>query len=185
MNYHDIKKCDMLNGDGIRVSLWVSGCEHNCNQCQNPQTWAVDSGISFDVESKKELLKALEKKWISGITFSGGDPLNNNNLQEVLNLIEEIKRISSNKTIWLYTGYTWEEIMKYEFGSEYIKDDNVGYWNCDALRQIIVSKCDVLVDGRYEEDKRDITLRWRGSSNQRVIDVQQSIKDNKVVLYCQ
>jgi anaerobic ribonucleoside-triphosphate reductase activating protein len=75
--------------------------------------------------------------------------------------------------------------MKYEFGSEYIKDDNVGYWNCDALRQIIVSKCDILVDGRYEENNRDITLRWRGSSNQRVIDVQQSIKDNKVVLYTQ
>ena len=173
MNYHDIKKCDMLNGDGIRVSLWVSGCEHNCNQCQNPQTWDIDSGIT------------LKKGWISGITFSGGDPLNNNNLQEVLSIIEEIKQLSLNKTIWLYTGYAWEEIMKYEFGTEYIKDDNVGYWNCDALRQIIVSKCDVLVDGRYEEEKRDITLRWRGSSNQRVIDIQQSIKGNKVVLYCQ
>lgn len=167
MNYHNIKKCDMLNGDGIRVSLWVSGCEHNCNQCQNPQTWDVDSGILFDIETKNELIDALKKRWVSGITFSGGDPLNNNNLQEVLNLIKEIKQTVSNKTIWLYTGYTWEQCLKH------------------SVRKEIISKCDVLVDGRYEEDKRDITLRWRGSSNQRVIDIQQSFKNNKVVLYCQ
>lgn len=95
----------------------------------------------------------------------------------------EIRLQLPDKTIWLYTGYTWEEIMKYEFGSEYIKDNNVGYWNCDALRQIIASKCDVLVDGRYEENKRDIMLKWAGSRNQRVIDVQQSVKNNNVVLY--
>lgn len=185
MNYIKITKNDIANGEGVRVVLWLSGCSHNCKGCHNPQTHNPKSGTLFDEKVKKELFKSLEKTYVSGITFSGGDPLNNNNLQEVLNLIKEIRQIAPNKTIWLYTGYTWEEIMKYEFGSEYIKDDNVGYWNCDALRQIIVSKCDVLVDGRYEEDKRDITLRWRGSSNQRVIDIQQSIKDNKVVLYCQ
>lgn len=185
MKYIKITKNDIANGEGVRVVLWLSGCSHNCKGCHNPQTHSPKNGTLFDENAKNELFETLEKPYVAGITFSGGDPLNNNNLQEVLNLIEEIKHISPNKTIWLYTGYTWEEIMKYEFDSEYIKDDNVGYWNCDALRQIIVSKCDVLVDGRYEEDKRDITLRWRGSSNQRVIDVQQSIKDNKLVLFCQ
>ena len=181
----------MLNGDGIRVSLWVSGCEHNCNQCQNPQTWAVDSGISFDIESRKELLKALDNEWISGITLSGGDPLNRNNLHDTLNLIEEIKQSFPNKTMWIYTGYTWEQIMEPNC-VKCNKGNSIHEWVCNeadeflrGLRQSIVSKCDVLVDGRYEEDKRDITLRWRGSSNQRVIDIQQSIKDNKLVLYCQ
>ena len=136
----------MLNGDGIRVSLWVSGCNHNCNQCQNPQTWNINSGIPFDKDAEKELFEALEKNYISGITFTGGDPLHENNLECVLNLVNKIRLLIPNKTIWLYTGYTWEEIMKYESCSEYIKDENVGYWNCDALRQIIVSKCDILVD---------------------------------------
>lgn len=185
MNYHDIKKCDMLNGDGIRVSLWVSGCNHNCNQCQNPQTWNINSGIPFDKDAEKELFEALEKNYISGITFTGGDPLHENNLECVLNLVNKIRLLIPNKTIWLYTGYTWEEIMKYESCSEYIKDENVGYWNCDALRQIIVSKCDILVEGRYKENNRDITLKWRGSSNQRIIDVQQSIKENELVLHTQ
>ncbi len=185
MNYIKITKNDIANGEGVRVVLWLSGCSHNCKGCHNPQTHNPKNGTLFDERAKKELFKALGKTYVSGITFSGGDPLNNNNLQEVLNLIEEIRQVFPNKTIWLYTGYTWEEIMKYEFGSEYIKNDNVGYWNSDALRQIVVSKCDILVDGLYEEDKRDITLRWRGSSNQRVIDVRQSIKSNKVVLFCQ
>lgn len=126
-----------------------------------------------------------KRPYIKRISILGGEPLADKNLQDVLNLVNKFRLSLPKKNIWLYTGYTWEEIMKYEFSSEYIKDDSVGYWNCDALRQIIVSKCDVLVDGRYKENNRDITLRWRGSTNQRVIDVQQSIKDNKVVLYTQ
>ncbi len=191
MNYIKITKNDIANGEGVRVVLWLSGCSHNCKGCHNPQTHNPKSGILFDIEARKELLKALGNEWISGITFSGGDPLNKNNLQDILILIEEIKQTFSDKTIWIYTGYTWEQIME----PNYVKVDKcnpIQGWVSNevdeflrGLRQIIVSKCDVLVDGRYEEDKRDITLRWRGSSNQRVIDVQQSIKDNKVVLYTQ
>ena len=113
MNYHDIKKCDMLNGDGIRVSLWVSGCNHNCNQCQNPQTWNINSGIPFDKESEKELFEALEKNYISGITFTGGDPLHENNLECVLNLVNKIRLLLPDKTIWLYTGYTLNECLSH------------------------------------------------------------------------
>lgn len=150
MNYHDIKKCDMLNGDGIRVSLWVSGCNHNCNQCQNPQTWNINSGIPFDEEAEKELLEALEKNYISGITFTGGDPLHENNLECVLNLVNKIRLLMPNKTIWLYTGYTLTECLSH------------------PTRQEIISKCDIIVDGRYVDELKDITLKWRGSSNQKI-----------------
>lgn len=165
MNYHDIKKCDLLNGDGIRVSLWVSGCEHNCNQCQNPQTWDANSGIIFDKESEDELFEALKKDYITGITFSGGDPLYEDNLEDVLNLVNKIRLSLPDKTIWIYSGYTWEEIMG------------------DIKRKEIVSKCDVLIDGRYIDKQRDITLKWRGSVNQRVIDIQKSIKKGNIILY--
>lgn len=165
MNYHDIKKCDMLNGDGIRVSLWVSGCNHNCNQCQNPQTWNINSGIPFDKDAEKELFEALEKNYISGITFTGGDPLHENNLECVLNLVNKIRLLLPDKTIWVYTGYTWEQCLKH------------------PVRKEIVYKCDIIVDGRYINELRNITLSWRGSSNQRVIDVKQSLRENKVILY--
>ena len=148
MNYHDIKKCDMLNGDGIRVSLWVSGCNHNCNQCQNPQTWNINSGIPFDKEAEKELFEALEKNYISGITFTGGDPLHENNLECVLNLVNKIRLLLPDKTIWLYTGYTLTECLSH------------------PTRQKVISKCDIIVDGRYVDELKDITLKWRGSSNQ-------------------
>lgn len=183
MNYIKITKNDIANGEGVRVTLWLSGCSHNCKGCHNPQTHNPNNGMLFDEKAKNEIFQELDKSYISGITFSGGDPLNNNNLQDVLSLIEEIKQTLPDKTIWLYTGYTWGQIMKYEFGSEYIKEGNVGYWNCDALRQIIVLKCNILVDGRYEESQKDITLKWRGSSNQRVIDVEKSVQQKKVVLY--
>lgn len=150
MNYHDIKKCDMLNGDGIRVSLWVSGCNHNCNQCQNPQTWNINSGIPFDKDAGKELFEALEKNYISGITFTGGDPLHENNLECVLNLVNKIRLLMPNKTIWLYTGYTLTECLSH------------------PTRQEIISKCDIIVDGRYVDELKDITLKWRGSSNQKI-----------------
>lgn len=165
MNYHDIKKCDMLNGDGIRVSLWVSGCEHNCSQCQNPQTWDVGSGIPFDKEAEEELLDAINKDYISGITFTGGDPLHENNLEDVLNLVNKIRLLLPDKTIWLYSGYTIEQCLK------------------DSKRLEIIKQCDVFVDGIYLDDMRDITLKWRGSSNQRVIDIQTSLLHNKIELY--
>lgn len=167
MNYIKITKNDIANGEGVRVVLWLSGCSHNCKGCHNPQTHSLKSGTLFDENTKNELFEALERPYVSGITFSGGDPLHENNVEDVLSLVNKIHLLLPEKTIWIYSGYEWNEIESH------------------PIRREIVSKCNVLVDGRYEEDKRDITLRWRGSSNQRVIDVQQSIKDNKVVLYTQ
>lgn len=176
MNYLKIDHSDVCNGIGLRVVLWLSGCSHHCYNCQNPQTWNEDSGIEFDEHAKKEIFDELSKDYISGITFSGGDPLFKSNLLEVFSLIEEIREKFPSKTIWLYTGYTWEEINRTivldDIGSIYV-----------ALRYNIISKIDVLVDGEYIDNKRDVTLHWCGSSNQRVIDVQASIKENKIVLY--
>lgn len=207
MNYHNITYPDMNNGSGLRVVLWFSGCSHRCKGCQNPQTWDVNSGISFDEKTKEELFRELDKDYISGLTLSGGDPLNEANLDGVLDIVTEFNRrykqpqdivhenddnhnilnenankirlSCPNKTIWLYTGFTWEQIMKHKYGAKYINNFNV-----DALRKAIVFQCDILVDGKYIESQREPSLKWRGSSNQRVIDIKESIKQNKLILHC-
>lgn len=165
MRYHNITKDDMLNGDGLRVVLWVAGCTHCCKECQNPVTWDPDGGLPFDEEAKQEIFEQLDKSYISGITFSGGDPLHAANRLEVRNLMAEIRQKYPDKTIWLYTGDAWEQIHHY------------------AIMQYV----DVLVDGEFEVDKKDNKLLWKGSSNQRVIDVQKSLKqtDTSVpILHC-
>lgn len=154
MRYHNITKDDMLNGDGLRVVLWVAGCNHCCKECHNPVTWDPDGGLLFDQAAKEELFAQLDKMYISGITFSGGDPLHPANRMEVRSLMAEIKERYPNKTIWLYTGDVWENILNF------------------PLMQYV----DVVVDGEFQVDKKDAKLLWKGSSNQRVIDVQASLK---------
>ena len=182
MNFHNITTADMMNGDGLRVVLWLSGCNHHCKNCQNPQTWDVNSGIEFDISAKKELFEELKKDYISGITFSGGDPLHENNIDEVLKLVNEIRLLLPEKTIWLYTGYEWEFIKEsFEESKKFLQAS----WKDNLIKRYkIVSQCDVLVDGRYIDSQRNISAKWRGSTNQRVIDIQESLKQNKVVLYC-
>lgn len=172
MNYHKIEKTSIANGTGIRVVLWVSGCSLHCKGCHNPETWSLNSGKLFDEDAKKELFEALDKPYIQGITFSGGHPLEYENLNEIYELIIEIKDKYPNKDIWLYTGYHFEDII-----NSPLRDINT------TLRRRIVEMCDVVVDGKYVDELRDITLKWRGSSNQRVIDVKESLKNNKIVLY--
>lgn len=214
MNYHNITYPDMNNGEGLRVVLWLSGCSHKCLGCQNSQTWDANSGIQFDESAKEELFKELDKEYISGLTLTGGDPLFENNLECVLDLVTEMNKrynevqyidreeyINHNilienvnetrlstpqKSIWIYTGYTWNQIMNYH---SVITDDfdyiEESYTDClFEKRKNIVSQCDVLVDGRYIESKRDVTLKWRGSSNQNVIDIQKSLQQKKVILWC-
>ncbi|MFG6383999.1 MAG: anaerobic ribonucleoside-triphosphate reductase activating protein [Lachnospiraceae bacterium] len=162
MRYHNITKDDMLNGDGLRVVLWVSGCSHCCKECQNPITWDPNGGLLFDEEAKQEIFTELAKDYISGITFSGGDPLYFGNRSDVLKLAKEIKTDFPNKTIWMYTGFIWETIETLE----------------------IVKYLDVLVDGEFLIAQKNIQLYWRGSTNQRVIDVVASRASGKVVLHC-
>ena len=162
MRYHNITKDDMLNGDGLRAVLWVAGCSHHCDECQNPVTWNPDGGIPFDDTAKEELFGELAKSYVSGVTFSGGDPLFVSNEPEVTALAKEIRSRFPGKTIWLYTGYLWE----------YVKSREIARY------------VDVLVDGEYVKGLRDTKLFWRGSANQRVIDVQESLAAGKVVLHC-
>ena len=165
MRYHNITKDDMLNGDGLRVVLWVAGCSHCCKDCHNPVTWDPNGGLYFDESAKAELFEELKKDYVSGITFSGGDPLHIANVNDVTELSKEIRETFPEKTIWLYTGSTWEEVRRME----------------------IVSYLDVLVDGEFVFAKKDPLLCWKGSSNQRVIDVQRTLAaetDTVPVLHC-
>lgn len=161
MRYHNITKSDMLNGDGLRVVLWFAGCAHHCKNCQNPITWDPEGGLEFDEAAKQEIFEELDKDYISGITFSGGDPLYPGTRDGLLELIKEIKERYPRKTIWLYTGYLWEEI-------------------CDLE---LIPYLDVVVDGRFVEELKDNNLPWKGSSNQRVIDVKETREIGKTVLY--
>ena len=161
MKYHNITKEDMLNGDGLRVVLWVSGCEHACEGCQNPVTWDPEDGLIFDGAAENELFEELEKDYISGITFTGGDPLYPSNRDEITQLTKKVKERFPQKSIWLYTGYLWEDIC--------------------SLR--VIKDMDVIVDGRFILEQLDNTLYWKGSKNQRVIDVKQSLDQGTVVLH--
>ena len=171
MNYHNITTDDMLNGSGLRVCLWCSGCDHHCTNCQNPQTWDKNSGIDFDTQAENELFDLLSHDYISGITFTGGDPLHPNNLNTVFRLCSRIKKEYNYKNIWLYTGYTWDDIFK---------DSNL---QDAAMRKEIVKLCNVIVDGQYDEQKKDMNYPWAGSTNQRVIDVKKSLETNSIVLW--
>ena len=176
MNYLQITHEDVCNGVGLRVVLWLSGCSHHCYNCQNPQTWNPSNGIPFDEMAKQEIFTELSKDYIDGITLTGGDPLHENNLDEVISLVKEIRVSYPDKNIWLYSGYEWGQIFN---NGIYLSRD------CDGWkRREILKLCNVMVDGKYIDDQRDITLKWRGSQNQKVIDIQQSLKQNKIILYC-
>ena len=165
MRYHNITKDDMLNGDGLRVVLWVAGCSHCCKECHNPITWDPDGGLLFDDVAKQEIFEQLEQDYISGITFSGGDPLHSANRLDVRNFMAEIREKYPNKSIWLYTGYEWKDI-----------------WHYPMMRYV-----DVVVDGEFKVDLKDANLLWKGSSNQKVINVQETLKKTDPtipVLHC-
>lgn len=151
----------MLNGDGLRVVLWVAGCAHRCPGCHNPVTWDPDDGLPFDESARQEIMDELDKEYVSGITFSGGDPLHEANVRQVTELAKEIRREYPDKTIWLYTGSVWKDVKDLE----------------------IVQYLDVLVDGEFQQDKKDSMLHWRGSANQLVIDVPKTLRIGEIVLH--
>ncbi len=161
MRYHNITKDDMLNGEGLRVVLWTAGCTHHCKNCHNPITWDIMGGIEFDKNAEEELFFELDKPHIDGITFSGGDPLHPFNREEITRLLKKTRENFKDKTIWLYTGYLFEEIKDFE-GLKYI---------------------DILIDGEFIDKLKDERLHWVGSSNQRIIDVQKTLSSNEIVIY--
>ncbi len=161
MRYHNITTDDMLNGDGLRTVLWVAGCTHRCPGCHNPETWDIDGGIPFDEDAENELFEKLAPDYISGLTFSGGDPLHPQNREEVTRLARKFKEKFPDKTIWLYTGYRYEEISELE----------------------IASLADVIVDGEFVQAEFDAKLHWKGSANQRVINVRETKRENVIVTF--
>lgn len=178
MRYASIDEYEVVNGSGSGMSLYCQGCRWQCPGCFNPETWDFNGGREWTPEVKEEFLKLVDRPFIKRVSILGGSPLMEENLRDVLDLVETIKERFPDKIIWLYTGFKYEFIMR-EVLSIAIKK----YYDM-WTRQRIIKHIDILVDGLYKDAKRDITLKWRGSSNQRCIDVQESLKQNKVVLYC-
>lgn len=171
MNYGEIKKTDIANGTGVRVSLFVSGCTHHCKGCFNPETWNFEYGKPFTKEVEEELLKALTPTHITGLTLLGGEPMEPSNQQVLVPFLRTVKAQFPNKTIWCYTGYTLEKDLL-EGGNDTAR--------CEVTDEFL-SYLDVLVDGEFELDKKDIRLKFRGSSNQRILDVPASLKKGEAV----
>ena len=168
MHFASIKNCDIANGVGVRISLFVSGCTHHCHNCFNQEAWDFNYGQQFTKTQEDQIIDLLKPDYIAGLSLLGGEPMEDLNQKGLLPFVKRVKEIYPNKTIWCYTGFTYEQIQ-----SSTAKEFH------ELLKYI-----DVLVDGRFELDKRDLTLKWRGSSNQRVIDVQKSLKQEKIILYC-
>ena len=171
MNYADIKKYDIANGPGVRVSLFVSGCTHHCPGCFNPETWDFNFGKPFDSEVINEIVEALQPGYIHGVCLVGGEPFDYNNQLALLPLLKEVKARFPQKDIWCYTGYDFEKDLL---------DTMCPKW--EETKQML-SYIDILVDGEFIEAKKDLALRFRGSSNQRIIKVQDSLAANKVIIW--
>lgn len=203
IHYASIRNLDISNGEGVGVALFVQGCHFHCYNCFNTETWDFNGGKEWTQEVKEKFLELIDRPYIKRVSILGGEPLADENLDGVLDLVTEInKRYNApqdivcnndldrnilsensdeirlsfpNKSIWLYSGYRWSEIFN---DGAYLTKDCAGW-----KRREIVKKCNILVDGRYIDSQRDITLKWRGSKNQRVIDIQQSLQKGEIVLW--
>lgn len=173
MNYATIKKCDIANGEGVRVSLFVSGCTHHCKNCFNKIAWDFWYGTPFTEETEKEIFTELDKEYISGLSVLGGEPFEPSNQRALYPFIKEIRKRYPEKNIWFYTGFTFDE----KTGTLCEEEKN-----CEVTR-LLLKNIDVLVDGAFIEELKDISLKFRGSSNQRVIDVNKSLQENRIILY--
>ena len=172
-NYFKINKYDSANGEGLRTTIFFTGCECYCKGCFNQDIWDFNCGKEFNKKVYEEKIKPTITKYTAGLSLLGGDPLHPNNIIAVSDLIDWFRQDFPNKNIWIWTGYTYEELMK-----------RCASGNEDDLNWLLCS-IDVLVDGRFELDKRDLNLKWRGSSNQRVIDMQKTLDKGEIVLYCE
>lgn len=168
MNFASIKNCDIANGIGVRISLFVSGCTHHCKNCFNSEAWDFNYGEKFTAKQQEYIVELLKPDYIAGLSLLGGEPMEPQNVKGLLPFIRDIIKIYPQKTIWCYSGYTFEQLI----------DRN------DADTNELLSYIDVLVDGKFVEELKDISLRFRGSSNQRIIDVKKTLAhDNKIILW--
>ena len=172
MNYGEIKNCDIANGEGIRATLFVSGCTNHCENCFQPQTWDFDYGKPFDKAAADKIIEMLRPDYINGLTLLGGEPFEPRNQRELVPFLHRVRETYPKKTIWAFSGFTLDD--------ELLKDGS--YPRCEVTDEML-SLVDVLVDGRYVERLHDISLRFRGSSNQRLIDMNETRKEGKIVLW--
>ena len=162
MRYHKIRRMDIANGEGIRVSIFMQGCAFHCKNCFNPETWDFDGGIEFTDDTIQEVLDLCDRSEVAGLSILGGEPMHPQNIEGTTKLAKAFKERFPNKNIWVWTGFLMDRDLK---GKE------------------VLNYIDVLVDGQFVEELHNPLLKWKGSSNQRVIDVQESLKKNKIVLY--
>ena len=170
MNYATIKNCDIANGPGVRVSLFVSGCTHHCKGCFNEVAWDFDYGQPFTNETIQTILDMMKPSYIKGLTLLGGEPFEPQNQGPIVELLRQVKKTYSDKSIWAFSGYLFEKITSHTLGD----------W---AVTREFLSSLDVLVDGPFVEEKKNLALRFRGSENQRLIDVPATLASGKIVLW--
>ena len=171
MYYGEIKNCDIANGSGVRVTLFVSGCTNRCPGCFQPQTWDFCYGQPFTAETEEMILNMLKPAYIHGLTLLGGDPFEPENQRALLPFLKRVKQLYPAKDIWAFSGFTWEELHDSEAHP------------CTEVTEEMLSLVDVLVDGRFIEAQKNISLRFRGSENQRIIDVPATVRENKIILW--
>ena len=164
MRYNKIRKMDISNGEGIRVSIFVQGCTFNCQGCFNPETHDFNGGKEFTEETLSNIIKLCDNPVIKGLSILGGEPLHSNNVDEVFHIVKVFKKKFPDKDIWLWTGFQFEDAIK------------------DVKRKMIISELDYMVDGRFVENKKNLKLKWAGSENQRLIDVKKTLANNELVL---
>lgn len=186
MRYAQIRSMDISNGEGVGVSLFVQGCPFHCKNCFNSETWDFNSGKEWTEETKNKFIELIDRPYIKRVSFLGGECLAEQNLDDILYLVKEIRISFPEKTIWLYTGFCWNDIMCSFTGLQadcvVLDKKDIEAWE---KRKKIISNVDILVDEEYIDEQKDLTLKWRGSKNQHVIDVKQSLAQNKMVLYCE
>lgn len=178
MRYSSMRNLDISNGEGVGVSLFVQGCPFHCKNCFNSETWDFNGGKEWTEKTKNKFMELIDRPYIKRISFLGGECLAEQNLDEILSLVKQIRISFPTKTIWLYTGYSYQKIFRGE--SSCISQEGLNNFK----RREIIKLCDVVVDGEYIDEQKDLALRWKGSKNQNVIDVKQSLAQNKMVLYC-
>lgn len=196
MRYAQIRSMDLSDGEGVGIALFVQGCHFHCPSCFNQDTWDFNGGKKWTKETKEAFLKLADKPYIKRISFLGGECLEYENVNGIYNLMKDVKKLFPDKKIWMYTGYTWEHIFHNEGEKELKKMYYSGQipglsLNGEILeslklqkkRKEIVKMTDILIDGQYIHEQRDMNLKFRGSKNQRVIDVKESLKQGKIILY--
>lgn len=183
IRYASIRNLDVSNGEGVGISLFVQGCPFHCYNCFNPKTWDFYGGKEWTEETENKFIELAKRPYIKRISILGGEPLAKENLDGVLKLINKIRVLLPEKTIWLYTGYTINIYECYNSDHTEFSITPKSTYYSDRMRYDIIKKCDVLIDGQYIDSQKDITLKFRGSKNQRIIDIQKSLKENEIVLW--